>query len=76
MVKVKENNRGRIGTGRSYRSSRGYQGMSNDSNIRQFEGAEPKVGAVLALSSERIDKELPFEQFKDKLVNYVGNAKL
>ena len=54
------------------RNSRGYLGMRNDSNSRQFEGAEPKVGAALALSSERIDKKLPFEQFKDKLVNYVG----
>ena len=66
------NNKGRSGTGRYNRISRGYLGMKNDSNSRQFEGAEPKVGAVLALSSERIDKKLPFEQFKDKLVNYVG----
>ena len=66
------NNKGRSGTGRYNRISRGYLGMRNDSNSRQFEGAEPKVGAVLALSSERIDKKLPFEQFKDKLVNYVG----
>jgi len=48
--------------------------MRNDSNSRQFEGAEPRVGAVLASSSERIDKKLPFEQFKDKLVNYVGSV--
>ena len=29
---------------------------------------------VLVLSSERIDKKLPFEQFKDKIVNYVGRV--
>ena len=50
------NKRGRSGTGRYNRNSRGYLGMRNDSNSRQFEGAEPKVGAALALSSERIDK--------------------
>jgi len=68
------NNRGRSGTGRGARNSRRYLGMRNDSNSRQFEGAEPKVGAVLVLSSERIDKKLPFEQFKDKIVNYVGRV--
>ncbi len=45
--------------------------MRNDSNSRYFVGAEPKFETVLALSSERIDKKLPFEQFKDKLVHYV-----
>ena len=30
------------------------------------------MGAVLGLSYEKIDKKLPFEQFKDKIVNYIG----
>ena len=43
-----------------------------DTINKGFEGAEPSVGAVLGLTSERIDKKVSFEQFKEKLENYIG----
>ena len=39
---------------------------------KTFDGAEPKVGAVLGLTVEKIDKKVPFTQFRDKMINYVG----
>jgi len=46
--------------------------MRNDSISIQFDWAEPITGPVLALSSERIGKNLPSDLFQDKLVNFVG----
>ena len=33
---------------------------------RDFEGANPEVGAVLGLKSENITKKIPFNQFREK----------
>ena len=59
-------------TGTTNRSRSKFNGFGRDSTNKGFLGAEPKVGAVLGLTVERIDKKVPFEQFKDKLINYVG----
>lgn len=57
------NNRNRVGNRNNY---------NRDNSNKSFEGAEPSVGAVLGLTSERIDKKVSFEQFKEKLENYIG----
>ena len=50
----------------------GQQTGQGDSLNCNFEGAEPKVGAVLALKIERMTKKEPFDIFKEKLMNYMG----
>ena len=63
-----------IGGGNNSNRSRNQnrQNYNRDISNKSFEGAEPSVGAVLGLQSERIDKKVNYEQFKDKLVNYIG----
>ena len=38
---------------------------------KDFQGAEPSIGAVLGMKIEKIDKKVTFDVFKDKLVNYI-----
>ena len=46
-----------------------------DTLNKTFDGAESKVGAVLGLTVEKIDKKAPFTQFRDKMINYVGRER-
>ena len=41
---------------------------------RDFEGANPEVGAVLGLKSEKITKKIPFNQFREKLVEHIKST--
>ena len=51
---------------------RGYNNdMSSSAALRQFRGETPDIDAVLCLSTERIDKNVPFEIFQKKIKNYV-----
>ena len=43
------------------------------STNRDFEGATPKLGAVLALRSENINKKVNYDRFLEKLAIYVVN---
>ena len=56
---------------RSNRNNNRFRNVGNHAT-RTFEGAEPKVGAVLGLRSERFDKKVTFEVFKEKMINYIG----
>eukprot|EP00957_Ditylum_brightwellii_P111999 8541020-Ditylum_brightwellii.AAC.1 len=38
---------------------------------RDFEGKMPKIEGVLALKSERVNKKVPFETFRELLVDYL-----
>ena len=44
---------------------------SANTALRQFRGETPSIDAVLSLSTERIDKSVPFEIFQEKIKNYV-----
>ena len=63
-------NSGNTSRGRSRYN--GGNGFGRDNSNKGFLGAEPKVGAVLGLIVEKMDKKLPFVQFREKLINYVG----
>ena len=41
------------------------------SNEKNFEGAQPSVGGILALKTERLDKKVTFEIFKEKVKTYI-----
>lgn len=60
------------GTPRSARPSNRTPAVQSSTN-RDFEGATPKLGAVLALRSENIHKKVNYDRFLEKLAIYVVN---
>ena len=42
-----------------------------DPALKSFEGAEPEVGGVLCLPSEKVDKRVTFDEFRIKVGQYV-----
>ena len=46
----------------------------NPSNPADYEGECEKVGAILGLRSERLHKKVSYEQFIEKLCNYIVQA--
>ena len=63
----RNNNQDRNRNNRNYSNSNSYFNA-----IKPFEEAEQKIGVVLGLRSERFDKKVPFEIYKDKLIKYIG----
>ena len=45
------------------------------SNEKNFEGAQPSVGGILALKTERLEKKITFEIFKEKMKTYILSVK-
>ena len=45
--------------------------MSDGTLLRDFEGKNSIVGAVLGLKLEKIDKKLPFDAFQEKMSNFI-----
>ena len=43
------------------------------STNRDFEGATPKLGAVLALRNENVNKKMNYDRFLEKLAIYMVN---
>ena len=60
------------GTQRGTRPSNRTPAAQSSTN-RDFEGATPKLGAVLALRSENIHKKVNYDRFLEKLSIYVVN---
>mmetsp|Transcript_11467 Transcript_11467/g.16630 ORF Transcript_11467/g.16630 Transcript_11467/m.16630 type:complete len:107 (+) Transcript_11467:114-434(+) len=58
-------NGGNSGNNQNHNRNNSSYGNNNHyyitSGNRNFEGAEPKVGAVLGLRSEKIDRKVPFD---------------
>jgi hypothetical protein len=69
QVPASRNNQGNQSTRQGRSNTRGTPTM-NTAN-RNFEGAEPGVGAVLGLRYEKIDKKVTFEIFREKMSNYI-----
>ena len=63
----RNNNQDRNRNNRNYGNSNSYFNA-----IKPFEEAEQKIRVVLGLRSERFDKKVPFEIYKDKLIKYMG----
>jgi hypothetical protein len=57
------------GTRQGRQNTRGTPTMSSAN--KNFEGAEPGVGAVLGLRYEKIDKKVTYEVFREKMSNYI-----
>ena len=51
---------------RNRNRSANQNNYNRNNNMQTFEGVEPSVRAVLGLASERINKKVSFEQFKEK----------
>jgi hypothetical protein len=60
------------GFSRSNRPSNRTPSAQTSTN-RDFEGATPKLGAVLALRSENVNKKVNYDRFLEKLAIYVVN---
>ena len=60
------------GTARTTRPSN-RTGTVQSSTSRDFEGATPKLSAILALRSENITKKVNYDRFLEKLAIYVVN---
>ena len=65
-------NPNRYGAPRSNRHSNRNVNVQSSTNI-YFEGATPKLGTVLALRSENINKKVNYDRFLEKLAIYVVN---
>jgi hypothetical protein len=48
-----------------------YKNFSDLNEQRNWEGEEPKVGGVLGLRSEWLDKKVSFEVFLEKTTDYI-----
>ena len=55
------------------RISRPRLTVMQSSTSRDFEGATPKIGGILALRSENITKKVNYDVFCEKLATYVMN---
>ena len=50
---------------------KGYKTLSDSNEQKGWEGEEPKVGGVLGLRSEWLDKKVSFEVFLEKTTDYI-----
>jgi len=57
-------------TGNRMSHRRNNRRTYGSSEVKNFSGETSKLEAVLALLTEKVDKEVPFEKFQDKLKNY------
>ena len=48
-------------------------GTVQSSTNRDYEGATPKLGAILALRSENVTKKVNYDRFLEKLEIYITN---
>jgi len=55
----------------SSRRNNNYQKTHAKCESKCFEEEIPELAAVLGLQSEKLDKGVPFNQFQDKLKNYM-----
>ena len=55
-------------------TQRNMNSVVNPSNPADYEGECKKVGAILGLRSERLHKKVSYEQFIEKLCNYIVQA--
>jgi hypothetical protein len=51
--------------------NKAYKNYSDSNEQRNWEGEEPKVGGVLGLRSEWLDKKVSFEVFLEKVTDYI-----
>ena len=56
---------------RSRQPQRRRQQRPTTSNPTSYAGENESVGVILALRSERFDKKVSFQEFTDKVANYV-----
>ena len=52
------------------RNTRGITSIIKDVD-NSFKGSTPDIGDVLALKTERVTKKIPFENFRELLVDYL-----
>jgi hypothetical protein len=51
--------------------SKGYKNTINTNEQKGWEGEEPKMGSVLGLQSEWLEKKVSFEVFLEKTADYI-----
>ena len=67
-------NQGNVSNENGKHNNQGQNYLRNANSISfnfHFEGVKPELGGGLALHTEKVDKKLPYQVFREKLTKYV-----